>query len=179
MFDIAIVGNAARSHIVKQFQAMRQSKRYANTRFVIFAESNGDWGRTDDYGIILKQNVPGVEIVSFDKSKEHRLGVTTTRPVKESGLVELQYLLENNTIHLSENLISDRPVADVTELLIQMGRFRRAVDIPLRPEFGPGRNNLSGKGAGGQQDDLCSGLQILLAQIKVYQDRTGGQYVPY
>lgn len=155
-------GTAMRSSLVKHFIRMRASAWFGMAKFVIFIETNSDWGKSDDYAMVIQKMVPNVDIVSGDKDPRRRKGVVTTHESKEAGLIELQERLDTGTISFSDRLISHRPTEDIAELLLQMARFRRDVDAVHA------KSVLTGKGNGAQQDDLVMSLQQCLILAKTY-----------
>lgn len=155
---------AARSKLWEHYRRARVSPYYKRSRYIVMPETNNDWGKGDDYAkvaaIALRDNM---EVVSGDTDKERcGKGVYTTKAIKEEGCRILQEALNNNFIHFAENIVSGNVAADKNELLAQLSRFRRVADEPTSVHA-EARTTLTGKGPGGVQDDLASGLQILLA----------------
>lgn len=149
---------------------------YTHTRIIVYVETCADWLRADDYAEILSANVPNLEVFSGDSSKQRRKGVVTTRHTKEVGLLELQERLDDGSIHFANMIVSSALEADRAELLLQAGRFRRDVALPRDMQHGKPRNTLTGKGGGGQQDDLIMGLQQVLVYAKDHVTTLRGEY---
>lgn len=132
---------------------------------VVFVETCSDWTRGNDYDVIVRKNMThNVTVWSGDKSELRRKGFVTTRPTKEAALIMLQEHLDLGTIHLADQIISQsgEHAANIRELFLQMGRFGRVVKPVKDVLHMTPRNNLTGKGPGGAQDDMIMALQQVL-----------------
>lgn len=102
-----------------------------------------------------------VHALSRDNSKLRRVGVYTGPTEKELYVTELQHRLQTGTLRRAEQLVGGNPENDWSELLTQLGSFRRTIRPPHEPAFSKYAVSFSGKGTGAK-DDLAMALQIAL-----------------
>lgn len=164
-----IDGRAANSELMSHLKNLRQHPYYKHARIIVFPESNNNWQVTDTWASAIRNAVPNTEIASTDR-KYFRPGVTTTKETKEAAVPELQERLDFGTIHVADHVVSRRGAESIREMYLQLGRFMRKLK-ERKSVFEANKYVLTGKGSGGQQDDIAMALQQLLVQAKVYMAR--------
>jgi hypothetical protein len=167
-----------RRMVEEHLLGIRQHTVYKTAVIILIVESNSSW-LTSDYLARLCQQAQfqPVVIESVDPKNLDRPGIITTKESKEINAAFVAELLENDKIHIAEDLVATNPNADLAELFTQLYRFRREFK-ESKDIHGERKETLTGKIAlGGRQgfakDDLCMALQICAKSIdRIQRDQS-------
>lgn len=144
--------------------SIRSVECFRNAIMYISIEANyGGWCASKDIARVASQPEFGnVHVLSFDPDHKGRPGFWTGANEKYMFQQSLGQSLAQETLRYSSNMIGPNSGADVEAMEKQILSFYKASKPLKDPVFGTPAYIFTGKGAGGQKDDLCLVLQMVI-----------------
>ena len=131
--------------------------------YVSIEANYGGWCAAADIARVANRPEFGsVHVLSFDPDHKGRPGFYTGPNEKYMFHEVLGHSLIQGSLCYSSVMIGRDPVGDIAELEKQILAFYKASKPLKDPVFGAPAWVFTGKGAGGQKDDLCLALQMVI-----------------
>jgi hypothetical protein len=144
--------------------SIRAVANYRSAVIFVNIEANyGGWSAAKDIARVANQPEFGaVQVLSFDPDHKGRPGFMTGAQEKYLFKQALERALVCGSLRLCDNMVGSSAKQDIATLYKQMEDYHVEIKPLKDPVFGKPAYMFTGKGAGGQKDDLCIVLQMVL-----------------